>query len=733
MSREGLQACVQALPHDLRSTPQETWRGRASCGPISRESFSFTKVMRVLSFRSPSCAVRLLRGAAVAVLFASCAHQQGARPISPVALTLGDPPIPRRSPAQAESYWAPVQVQVAPNRWAMSTTGLSLADVRIDPEDEAFIAKLSPEDRAVLLRDGSLAFPEESSEAHLLSRARLGLDASAVVAWTLHAMRLAFQALQTTALDPGLSRARRTLLTYLSEFERSSSKGQMREISASLAHARAYLAFLEHLENPSNETLLDRSPDNEPWVEEAVSVATGRGVRQSRALGSVIDYGAFADARSGPAAARTWLQLASLPLLAASDQKDAAEPYGVVRERFREVVWFAEACHESRNKDCSAVLERERQLLRFVYGAPIGADLETVYLAAASANVDFASGASNRLNNVATLESLRLATARQAPSRAGRPPRFALLGQSMTPESRLLEQRLQTEPGLELRAVYDDEALRCLGRIESSAHLARCQSVLPEGSEARHETLYATLLDLVGGYLDGSVGDLSEPSTALVSPHAARRTSALAMLAFGRRLLNPSVERTLTESAQYTFPKEDGKLEVWVEPTPETYARLVALVNQAQRGLDAIVGTALPKESHELFAVAHGFAIAALKVSIEETNGAPEPILPAPGSPSAKEPAARVRLGEALRSLSRAVGPGQLDMRTVTTLAVDAKADDAFQVTAKPSLRYRLIRASGDKPLTLVLTRQWSGIGAHTTLTGRRSESQARGEVIATE
>jgi hypothetical protein len=679
-----------------------------------------------------------MHGVAVAVLCVSCEHQQGSRPLSPVAITLGDPPIPRRSPSQAESYWVPVQVQVAPNRWAMPVTGLSLADVRIDPEDEAFVAKLSPEDRAVLFRDGSLAFPEEWSEAHLLSRTRLGLDTSAVVAWAMHAIRLALQALQRTVLDPALSRARRTLMTYLSEVEGSSSKGQMHDQSASLAHARAYLTFIDHLESPNKETPHDRSPDDEPWAEEATSVATARGVRFSRALGSALDYGALADARSGPAAARTWLQLASLPLLASSDQKDAAEPYGVVRERFREAVWFAEACHESRNKDCSGALERERQLLRFVYGAPIGADLETVYLAAASANVDFASGAANRVNNVATLEALRLATARQAPSRAGRPPRFSLLGQSMTPESRLIEQRLQSEPGLALRAVYDDEALRCLGRIESSAHLSRCQTMLPEGSESRHETLYATLLDLVGGYLDGSVGDLSEPTTALVSAHAARRTGALAMLAFGRRLLNSSAERTAKQGGQYTLSKEGGPLEVWVEPTPETYARLVALVDQAQRGLDAIVGAAMPKESHELLAAARGFAIAAMQVSIEETNGASQPVAqaptsPAPGSPSAKPPMARVRLGESLRDLSRAVGPGQLDMRTVTTLAVDAKADDAFQVTAKPSLRYRLIRDVGDKPLTLVLTRQWSGIGAHTTLTGRLGESQARGEVVATE
>jgi hypothetical protein len=380
------------------------------------------------------------------------------------------------------------------------------------------------------------------------------------------------------------------------------------------------------------------------------------GPAKSAMLARTIDYGAFDtqaalapdDARLPQFRVMTWLARAPLALGAEPAQGvDVAE----ARTQTRAAMLLSRAVMDAWGRLVAT--------MTFSSGRGDDPGGREVLQTASSLGMDLRDEAT--IGNVVRVDKLRAALLRgSVPSiedTGGGLPTFRLLSPSAPQDARALA-RAATPSALPQALAVG----AALGSSEAKALLeeqkeerARTDDVMATlaGTE-RHASLYASGLDAIATYLQGSSFDAQRPWRETAAHKRRKLEVALAAWATLRHAVMPFAR----SSARAVIDEPDVAYEdvaASVEPHPETIARLVSVVRQARRGLVAN-GLRETGASTQLLERAEALLADALKIASAQAVGA----LPPPLS------RALATMPSRLSSIERRLGPGATPLVVVT-------------------------------------------------------------------
>ena len=367
---------------------------------------------------------------------------------------------------------------------------------------------------------------------------------------------------------------------------------------------------------------LDVGPAPDAVTRELAKIAAHAGPSASPLLGRVLDYGAFdtqaglalADPRLPQFRAATWIARAPLALATAARVDHAA-----TRTQTRAAMLLA--------RDSNDAWKRLAELRGFEVGEADDPGPASVESAAHALGVDLR--AEQTVENVVRVDQLARALlgAFPRPVEDTGDPRatFRLLAPSAPPDARALAEHATA------------------GMLPSALAVATALGAPNARAElAAHASLHASALDAIATYL----AEREPASPWTDSPTYRRRKLDVALAAFAqlRHADLPFARRAAREVLDE--PEQAVGARGAVEPDPETIARLVSLVRQAQRGLAAHGG--LRENGAAWVALDRAFLVLsdALHVAEEQARGPlPPPLARALATMPARIAALERRLG----------------------------------------------------------------------------------------
>ncbi len=560
------------------------------------------------------------------------------------------------------SYWEPYALSITPAQGPAPELPQTVAAIVRTTGAERLFADLPQ--REVLLRRGFYTMPRPTF-ARIGDRYAEWARAGVPVFITLDTLFF----LTHVAIDRAYAEAEATLLgprfdAVLSRLE-TSLGAQAKNASADLvdayAMARGVLAVATALARPRSAGAAEAAEVSR----ELELVRAHRGVEKSPLLGVPIDYSLFSSPkgdrpdgeRDGRADAIAWLSLAPFALAGKTEQAASPATVGLARVATRAMLLLARAV----DSDVDAVSAKQfaslQRFRRFAFGAADDASVTDVDRVAERLGLDLADPKVvvditkvDRLRHAVTLGwSLHVddGTGAPAPGPEPGPPTVygRLFGKSGTEDAEVLAALVSPPlrlPDAEWRPLPSGlDVVAWLGSAEAKA------SVLPTGDERRtaydralaalgqrrtrsdesqrHHSVYASLLDAIGSYTEASVGDATNPVLGRPEWRLHKVEGAAAAWAtlrhdasmFGRSPLGA------VPVGDVRFRGDPSITVVMVEPHPEAILKLVALLAQVARGMQAFGGFAATGTARTTLTEVDAIVRTALEVAVRSAEGVP--------------------------------------------------------------------------------------------------------------
>ena len=438
-------------------------------------------------------------------------------------------------------------------------------------------------------------------------------------------------------------------------------------VAAALAHPRAGAAGSEvaeasRLRSDGEASRLRSDVDVQRELE---LVRAHRGMDKSPLLGVPIDYSLFSSPapglheveRDGRSDALAWLSLAPFALAGKTEQAASPATVGQARVATRAMLLLARAVDSDVDPISAKQFASLQRFRRFAFGAADDASVSDVDRVAERLGLDLADPKVvvditkvDRLRHAVTLRwNLHVDDGTGAPApgpEPGPPTVYArLFGKSGTEDAEVLAALVSPPlrlPDPERRPLPSGlDVIAWLGSAEAKA------SVLPTGDERRpaydqalaalgqrrsrsdesqrHHSVYASLLDAIGTYVEPSAGDatnpvLGRPEWRLHKVEAA--AAAWTMLRhdasmFGRSPLGA------VPVGDVRFRGDPSITVVMVEPHPEAILKLVALLAQVARGMQAFGGFAPTGTARATLTEVDAIVRTALELAVRSAEGTP--------------------------------------------------------------------------------------------------------------
>lgn len=578
----------------------------------------------------------MLRSFAVATLALLCACGGGLVP-DPAAPTGRQELRIGRAARPEWSYWEPVLVTLRPRQDKDSPLAFPLrdADVKGLPSGPA---------ATVLREEGGRYAPSRSTRFATAYRELAAQNVPVLV--TADSLFFATH----VALDRALDQAERGVLardleTFLDRaYVRLSTEALTSppDLVAGYRLARAVLGVALRLLDPKTREV---PPDLRAIVAAEVGLVQKHvGLAESPLFGFRLDYGALAPegastaagALTGPHLALSWLAAAPFALAARSEVRESPVSVARARDATRAALLLANATDPQNDPSAAAAYERMRSALRFELGpsddsslAELAKVAETVGITVSDRRTFTSPVRADKLRH-ALFEKREIQVYDGVFGLGVRPSATsAKLGRSAASvrvfgsyasvDAGVLDQMLFPKVGPRAKSSHVRgwqnqrvlptalDVLAWMGSAPARAQLTadgdddyegfagaleRAKSLYSSGDSPRaHSSLYDSWFDATTSLVQRSYADEAEP--AFERPSYATRKSELAACAWalGRHDAEPFGRAASVRGAPGPVT---AIAEVYIESNPETYARLLALVRQANRGLAAL--GLLPKE-----------------------------------------------------------------------------------------------------------------------------------------
>lgn len=606
----------------------------------------------------------MLRSLAVAAFAVACACGGSA----PDALTPDRRPALRigRAARPEWSYWQPVEVTLRPRQEEDSVIAFPLSETDVKGLPAGAVA--------TALREEGLRY--EPSKAPRISAAYRDLAARGVpVLVTADSLFFATH----VAIDRALDQAERGVLagdlqTLLDRaYVRLSTEALTSppDLVAGYRLARAVLGVALVLFDEKTHQV---PPDLQAIVAaEAGLVRKHVGFAQSPLFGFPLDYGALAPegaatsrgALTGAHLALSWLAAAPFALAARSEVRESPVSVARARDAVRAALLLANATDPQNDPSSAAAYERLRAALRFELGPSDDTSLSELAKVAEGVGITVADR--RTFSSPVRADKLRhalfakheiqvydgvfaLGVAPSATSaKLGRSAASVrMFGSYASVDAGVIDQMLFPKVGPRAKSAHPrawqnvrvlPTALDVLAWMGSpparaqltvdgddgfegfAAALERARSLYSSGDSPRaHSSIYDSWFDATTSIVQKSYADEAEPT--FERPSYATRKAELAACAWamGRHDAEPFGR---TASALGTPGPVAALAEVFIESNPETYARLLALVRQVDRGLSAM--GLLPKTGSSALHELDGLLEVAITASANVVNDAAPP------------------------------------------------------------------------------------------------------------
>lgn len=566
----------------------------------------------------------------------------------------------RRAPPQPDWYWEPVNVEVrTPVRPEMALPRADRDVAKLEGAARLW-DELGLEARARLRRDGVLVLGSEAGGAGRTADEERRARSIGAFYMHLREQRIphvvtidALFALVHLGLARALGHAEEVALApaldaFLQKIEArlgAEKAGARTELADAYRVARGVVGVARAL---SATAPYAAPPDLAKVVaEERGLVEAHAGALRSPLLGVTLDYARFAApstaARPGAFRALAWLAAAPLTLVARSEAPGGTASVHGARTNTRAAMLLARLCDRDVDPAIHDAYTRVSRLLAFVWGAPDDLGLGELDDLAGAAGVDLTKLAD--VSNVVRVDRLRArAVAGRAPllydgaGRVGRHPgsvdgapvgpvNARVFGGHASADSLVLQALVGAPVGLAREAAAAAEVDRLRGgyrvlpsTLDVAAWLGapEARSLLRESNADAFDAYDATLSSLrrsrialeesaaLHASVHGSLVDAliawanAEPEAGIARTAASDRMRVESLLASWTlvRHVGQAMAR-----ARPTPPSPAGELRVtgaalptFVEPLPDVVSRLVSVVRQARRGLEAL-GAAAPSSS----------------------------------------------------------------------------------------------------------------------------------------
>jgi len=478
-------------------------------------------------------------------------------------------------------------------------------------------------------------------------------------------------ALVQAAVGSGLDEAERvtvqpSMLVMLTSAEArlvGEQKSARTDTEEAYALARTLVAIARKLLEPAYELPKELASSVN---DELGRIRSHVGPAPSKLLGRPLDYGEF-DVQaglSGDAAqlgafrARTWLGEAALLL---APKADARAPIDVaqLRTQTRAAMLLTHALRSDLDPPAAAATERLEVLESFAFGPSDDYTPSGLSRLAVDVSVDLRDG--NTFANVARVDHLRLASAKEGLGRVndlGLPTSiveapvttFRLLGATAPPDAlaimklvapyvgsftgtgkpiSLRDGKRVFPPALDLAvAMGSAEARLVLHETGDDAYegyegkLAGL-TALPQDLRGRHRYLVLSYLDALSAYLAPSGADAGQPYAGSAAWRRCKLDTSLAAWSAVRHFAVPFAHHAARELLDEPFTADPNPIVAAVEPHPEAIARLVGVVRQLRRGLQAHDGLAKLSVVAPILERLDGLLVDALDVALRETTKIP--------------------------------------------------------------------------------------------------------------
>ncbi len=378
-----------------------------------------------------------------------------------------------------------------------------------------------------------------------------------------------------------------------------------------------------------------------------------RGMEKSPLLGVPIDYSLFSSAKSDPgeverdgrADALTWLSLAPFALAGKTEQAASPATVGQARVATRAMLLLARAVDSDVDPISAKQFASLQRFRRFAFGAADDATVSDVDRVAERLGLDLADP--KVVVDITKVDRIRHAVTLPAPGPEPAPPTVyaRLFGKSGTEDADVLAALVSPPlhlPDAERRPLPSGlDVVAWLGSPEAKA------SVLPTGDERRpaydqalaalgqrrsrsdesqrHLSVYASLLDAIGTYAGPSAGDATSPVFGRPEWRLHKVEAAAAAWTllrhdasmFGRSPLGA------VPVGDVRFRGDPSITVVMVEPHPEAILKLVALLAQVARGMQAFGGFAPTGTARATLNEVDAIVRTALEVAVRSAEGIP--------------------------------------------------------------------------------------------------------------
>ena len=471
------------------------------------------------------------------------------------------------------------------------------------------------------------------------------------------------------------------------------------------------------------------------------------GLATSPLFGFALDYGALApgaamsepaaergarvlpstrasEALLGPHVALAWLAAAPFALVSQSEQRESAIRTGQARTATRAALLLAFCTEPANDVEMAAAYDRLRAVLRFELGPVDDLSLSELATLATKQNITLANRRSFASSVV--VDKLRhLASERHDPevydgvfnlaTSAGRPVGrstasvrvfgshapvdaqiasalvFPYVGAGASKDHpRAWRQQRVLPSALDLLAWMGSSPARAQLAADGDfafngfeAQLARTQDAFARADSPRaHASVYDSWFDAVVTFVQVSLGEGAEPAFERPSYAIRKAELAAAAWAIGRHDAEPFAH---LQGAAVSKPAAVRTSDAYVEANPETYAKLVALLQQASRGWSALGvlgprGRAALTEAAQLVQVALDAAVAAV-----DAKPRPEALATLP-----------LRLAE----FEERVAPGAA-VEMVTDVHADASSGRVLQAGTGPLQQLALVVQRDDEGVVI--------------------------------
>ncbi|MDB4996831.1 MAG: dTDP-D-glucose 4,6-dehydratase [Myxococcaceae bacterium] len=407
------------------------------------------------------------------------------------------------------------------------------------------------------------------------------------------------------------------------------------------------------------------------------------GPQMSPLLGVQLDYSALA-ARAGTtpgskglAQSLAWLAAAPFVLLGRDDARGSPADVSLTRGHTRAALLLARRVRADIDRDAATDWDRVESLARTLLGPSDDLTLREIEAAAAKNGIDLRDG--RTVVDVAKIDRMRHAIARGRTQRIFDPSGLTVrvLPARAVPDAIAIASRVAPAvPGRAMPAAAD-----VLVWLRS-----------PE-ARGQHGSFYVSSLDAIATSLAPSAADATLPATQSPAWRARSEAAALSAWTTLRHDFATTTEVKLARAP--TPPADDAKAEpgalMLVEPHPEAIGRLVSLVRQAMRGLDAVSGLRPDGPARAVLAHVDELLTVAFEVALLAANDE---------APTSDQLAILRTIPQWLAALEAALGD-------TTARAVDVHTDLGTRTvlevtTGYPTTLYLVVREPSSGRLVLV-------------------------------